>query len=425
MGFSVRINTPVHFNLSGACLHTVFDTIRNYQVFTIQNDADGEGGKVSIVLIYLQVFKLFLGKVSKKGFLRDHRSDSVGSHDINGSRHRTATVYESNSGQMIDQTQPIVRHYKSLTLQAHDRTGFSLLNLTGQAVRYLQQWEGGRQTVEYLNNGERGPLNFVPSQTLIRNNHIVEEIFDVQQGRSASARAKMKRKLVGNRVAVQICGFHWLKSIEADELKLQYKSLKPILGRADPSRKYRDEKVKNVLKLLVEIVPFNGGRMMILRSVFSIRNECNHTVKIKTTSQPPEECENVVESAFELRSKETLYLPLSLLNKSILVSRGTSLGLLFLQPYDSSAVKDELIARLGIAPGTINESTDPINLLHLAYRTNSDGDVENQKFSVDYYHLPCHINPEERSRNSRRNNLRKSTEVEQFWSGDQNSAILR
>jgi hypothetical protein len=282
--------------------------------------------------------------------------------------------------------------------------------------------------VEYLNDGERGLLNFIPSQTLIRNNLIVEEAFDVQQGRSETARSNLRNKLVGNRVALQVAGYQWLKSIAVDELGVQYKSLKPTLGRPSPSRRYNDIKIHNMIKLLVEIVPFNGGRMMILRSVFSVRNECGHTVKIKTLSQHPNECESVLESTFELKSKEALYLPLSLLNKSLLVSKGTSLGLLFVQPFDSSSVKEELLSRLGIAPGTINESTDPINLFQLtsAQKTaNMEEEYDITTVNSEFYHLTCHINPEERLQSFRRKNLRKSMENDQFWSSDQNAAILR
>ena len=52
---------------------------------------------------------------------------------------------------------------------------------TGQSLRYLQTLEDGRKTVQYLNHHERGILNFLASTTIIRNNEIVEEAFDIQQ----------------------------------------------------------------------------------------------------------------------------------------------------------------------------------------------------------------------------------------------------
>jgi hypothetical protein len=42
--------------------------------------------------------------------------------------------------------QSIIKHFKSISLLPQIRTGFSLLNLTGQSVRYLQQWENGKQS---------------------------------------------------------------------------------------------------------------------------------------------------------------------------------------------------------------------------------------------------------------------------------------
>jgi hypothetical protein len=47
----------------------------------------------------------------------------------------------------------------------------------------LQTYEDGKKTVQYLNSGERGILNFLASTTTIRNNQIVEEAFEVQQDR--------------------------------------------------------------------------------------------------------------------------------------------------------------------------------------------------------------------------------------------------
>jgi hypothetical protein len=52
------------------------------------------------------------------------------------------------------------------------KVGFSLYNLTGQPLRYLQQWEGGVKTIQYLDDGQRGLLNFIASTTLVRNNQV-------------------------------------------------------------------------------------------------------------------------------------------------------------------------------------------------------------------------------------------------------------
>jgi hypothetical protein len=341
---------------------------------------------------------------------------------------RERSLSLSNTNPMNVMVGAKIDHFRSFNLHPSVRVGFSLLNLTGQSLRYLQQWEGGKQTVQYLNDGERGLLNFVPSQTLIRNSNIVEETFDVQQGKNE------RKKLVGNRLALQLCGHRWLKSIQADELGLQYKRLTPILGRVDPTRVHDDFKTKNALKLMIETVPFNGGRMMILRSVFSIRNECDHTIRILTTTELSDYSKEseAVNSVFELKTKESLYLPVSLLSKSILSSKGSSLGLIYLQPEDSSSVREELLNRLKIAPGLINYSTDPINLFQLAFRERKvfQGDLETEalsKLENDNFHISCHVNPEDRSRGrERRNNIRNSLESDQFWSAERdNAAVFR
>jgi hypothetical protein len=128
----------------------------------------------------------------------------------------------SRDGQHLD-------HVPSNPLSSTFRVGFSIQNLTGQPVRYLQQvrlesykirlficlfimipypnlvfspsythtnlyffsktcmvylttasqWEGGRRTVQYINNMERGLLNFVASKTLIRNNQVKDVFLSV------------------------------------------------------------------------------------------------------------------------------------------------------------------------------------------------------------------------------------------------------
>lgn len=71
-------------------------------------------------------------------------------------------------------------HEWSQTLPADARVGFSVLNLTGQTIRYLQRWESGRSTISYIAHGKRGMLNFLASLTILKNCAVAEVPFEVQ-----------------------------------------------------------------------------------------------------------------------------------------------------------------------------------------------------------------------------------------------------
>jgi hypothetical protein len=75
-------------------------------------------------------------------------------------------------------------HEWSQTLPADARVGFSILNLTGQTVRYLQRWDSDRSTIQYLPHGKRGLLNFLASLTILRNCTVTEVPFEVQLDRN-------------------------------------------------------------------------------------------------------------------------------------------------------------------------------------------------------------------------------------------------
>jgi hypothetical protein len=217
-------------------------------------------------------------------------------------------------------------HVPSNPLSATFRVGFSIQNLTGQPVRYLQQWEGGRRTVQYINNMERGLLNFVASKTLIRNNQVIEETFDVQMERNGAG-SRNRRKAVGNRVALQVSGYRWLHAVQADELGVHYEELYSVLGRVHASQLYSKWKIVNSLKLMVEVVPYCGGRMLRLRSVFTIKNNTRHRLEILaregsslTAWEKDAQTEQGEDVPFVIGSGENFYVPLALLRRSVLSS---------------------------------------------------------------------------------------------------------
>ena len=140
-----------------------------------------------------------------------------------------------------------IKHFKFPPLSDSARVGFSLRNLTGQPVRYLQTWigEGNLRTIEYLMHGETGLLNFIASTTKIRNSIIVEEAFGVQQdyhrdvALKSGSKLRSRARTAGHLLQLQICGYKWLSDVRADALGVSFADLAPLDG------------CPNVLKLLL------------------------------------------------------------------------------------------------------------------------------------------------------------------------------
>lgn len=289
-------------------------------------------------------------------------------------------------------------------------------------MRYLHQLVGDKKVVQYLNNNERGLLNINATQTLIRNGRIVEEKFEVQQEHMASLRTRSQKKLVGNRVALQIAGYRWLHSVQVDELGTHFEELAPILGRVDATEVFKEKNIAYALKLMVEVLPHCGGRMLKLRSVFCIKNCTKHKLQIlaklgvrsvrdgEELFSPSPLVETGGDPPFYLNAEEEFYIPIALLYQSIINSQGHSLGLLFIKPADLQPMEEELESRLGVRPGHIEYSTDPINLLQLTAKPNQriDGSVVDfsewfgEEINSRSMQLCCHVNPKQHIRHGRR-----------------------
>ncbi|CAN0459065.1 unnamed protein product, partial [Ectocarpus sp. 12 AP-2014] len=69
--------------------------------------------------------------------------------------------------------------YAPLALES--RMSFTILNLTGQRMRYFQP-RAGEETrrLQYLRDGERGVLLFTATMTVVRNGRVQEVPFDMQ-----------------------------------------------------------------------------------------------------------------------------------------------------------------------------------------------------------------------------------------------------
>lgn len=251
----------------------------------------------------------------------------------------------------------VVDHVLTLPLSADARVGFSILNLTGYPIRYLQFWENGNiRTLQYLDSGQRGLLNFIASKTLMRDGDIVEVQFD-----ALGQINKLNKRAVGHFLSLQIAGYKWLRQIQADTLGIKFEDIHPVLGLMDLRKAYPNNvEVQQTVKLVTEVRQENGGRVLQLNSVFIIKNSTTHPLQLLTN-----ETSNInvaqEDFPFVLGVGESFYVPLALLYRSIVKSKADSLGYVWLRPLNTQPVVEELGIPSHLV-GNISYTVDPINL---------------------------------------------------------------
>jgi hypothetical protein len=267
-----------------------------------------------------------------------------------------------------------IEHVETPPLDSSARVGFSILNLTGYPIRYLQIWEeGNRMTVQYLQDGERGLLNFIASKTIIRDNVVIEQSFKSQSHRDPHSTLNRQ---VGHQVALQVAGYHWLEGVQADSLGVRFEDINAVIGRMNLSRYHSKSRIiGNSLKLVAEVKPFNGGRLLQLSSVFMVKNSTLHTIHIRTsTSSDLSSLSRPFNTTpFELHPGQTFNVPLGLLSQSVLHSKleagvPRSLGYLWLVPATKQTVIDDL-GVTGQNLGELKYTALPIDLKEIAKRT--------------------------------------------------------
>lgn len=256
------------------------------------------------------------------------------------SRDRSVTF--GNSSEQFQQI--LIDHVSTVPLPLKTRVGFSILNLTGYPVRYLQLWDNGNlRTIQYLESGERGLLNFIASKTLIRDNDVIEVQFDVQQQNILNS--KYNKKSIGHYVSFQIAGFKWLWHIQADTLGTRFEDIEPVIGMLDLRKTYANNiEVQQTTKLVTEVRQHNGGRILQLNSVFLIKNLTFHNLHLLTHEDSKVSIAKDYNNnnPFILPAGESFYVPIALLYRSILKSNASSFGYIWLKPSDKQPIIDEL-----------------------------------------------------------------------------------
>jgi len=193
-GVTITSDGPVHTNVSGAFLETL-DFARR----SLQHSINKAIGKTSVNEVTDQ--------------------DDVVAPEENVSPSRGLKSIEDSGLGVI--------HEKVTTLQSSDRVAFSLINLTGQTIRYhcLRLDQGKNKTlIAYLDNLKACALQFPATRTVIRNLKIVEVTSDVFDHIDDLPD-------FSHYIDIQIPGMKWIERISADVTGKRLLSLEPRSDR--------------------------------------------------------------------------------------------------------------------------------------------------------------------------------------------------
>jgi hypothetical protein len=252
-GYSFNSDCPMHFNISGALLSFLFETIDSFS--SIIAETFGEKDKT-------------------KGIPR--REYIMGSFEDEGGIHLKDIIKVNNDREMN------IIHEIPKPLKADDRVAFSLRNLTGQRIRIHQQSNfsnDGDQpvVVTYLNQGESAGLTFAATISVVKNLRIVEVPypgFEVSKNKESQ-----KQGSLNHAIDLQVPGCRWIQGVRVDSFGRKFQSLKPRSSQV-LAKISNDWRLRNAMSLLTEVGPDNGGRLLSVRSIFEIRNNTTHSVNL-------------------------------------------------------------------------------------------------------------------------------------------------
>lgn len=254
-GYSFNSDCPMHFNISGALLSFLFETIDSFS--SIIAETFGEKDKT----------KGIERRESIMGSLKDEDKGGIHLKDI---------IKGTNGHEMN------IIHEIPKPLKTEDRVAFSLRNLTGQRIRIHQQSNfsnDGDQpvVVTYLNQGESSGLTFAATISVVKNLRIVEVPypgFEVSKNKEYQ-----KQGSLNHAIDLQVPGCRWIQGVRVDSFGRKFQSLTPRSSQVF-AKISNDWRLRNAMTLLTEVGPDNGGRLLSVRSVFEIRNNTTHSVNL-------------------------------------------------------------------------------------------------------------------------------------------------
>jgi hypothetical protein len=362
-GLTLRVLSDIHVNLSGSLIRTIDDTVH------------------------------MLNTSGNNKYVRNSDAQVEASSEVLPSKKRSESLTSKK------RTSSVEMHREHVPLSDSDRVGFSILNLTGQPIRYIQRLESA-YSIEYLQDRGRGNLNFTACATKINNMKIVEDAFNVQVVNNVRAGSSNDR--VSHQVAIQIIGYEWFPSVQVDEIGTKNLCLVPL--QPVPTE---DELARTALNIVSTVSPKHGGRMLTLRSIFTIRNNCSHTIDLYTIA------EHIIDKAriheyldeatvpFPIATGDEFQIPLGLMSCSIQKSHGFFFGEIFLKPHDEvTELKKHFPELVKYNPDKVEPSNDSIDIKDIVEtRGNHD------------FQVSCDIISKSRNKTRRESDLESTRDV--------------
>ncbi len=276
----------------------------------------------------------------------------------------------------------VITHQMCASVPPDTRLAFSLLNSTGQEIRYFQPLENDlTRHLQYLQTSSRGMLIFGATMTTIRNGKVEEVPFPGQSEVIADGENNVTQPTIGpqeeeeagesggtsasHTFAMQVCGYRWLPCVYADHLGIRAFPLYPLIGRLSVHSLAPASHIQMATSLIASVYPLNGGRQVCLRSCFRLLNGTDHPVMLVEDTSPSVDSNasvprrtpagyNVIDPG------QIHHFPLTLLQSSIEKSGGSSLGCFWVKPFKSvSSVFDP--SRIG-APKTRKCEAHSLNM---------------------------------------------------------------
>jgi len=261
-GVTIRAECPLHINLSGALIDTIEDALQTFSASTSRKKEAGNPTAPDNLSSKSEI-KSALKKTAKM----DPSADAERSKEVETFKKELISV--AGRGDPIT-----VTHEAPLNLSPEDRVAFSFVNLSGQRVRFHQydnEISTETASLKYLKHGGRTRLQFAASTNVIRNKHIMEVPFDVQQenfgqskgersrsssrlpslasdlmnaqggggrgrrsstlldnlNRAANAEGTLATSIGAHGINLQVAGFEWIANLPADELGSRFQRMIP------------------------------------------------------------------------------------------------------------------------------------------------------------------------------------------------------
>ena len=267
------------------------------------------------------------------------------------------------------------------------KSAFSVVNMLGQPIRYLHGVKRDKKniTFNYTNHNERGLLDFHPTITYLHNCEVVEVPFDsLRTGDTGDIQVVGKH----HAISLQVCGYKWLTDesvgdekqdkdnrVQADVFGVQFHTLSSLFDDTRYENLLRNNTLKNAVKMVSEVSTHPaGGKLLTLRSVFAVRNNTSHKLKLvlKTRNhQLSDITDDDDKDSVVIESGETYNVPLSLLLQGASGGSGPSIGYVWLKPADLGEIKNEVTSQ-DDKLHSIRYSQEPIDLDRIVTSTYND-----------------------------------------------------